>query len=243
MSVRLADLERVRICELSQKTLWEDEDTDVRDALDYLREKRNISDDVIKEYKFGYIPKRVRHAWSERIIMPLYDPYGDLVVLTSRKYKTQDKNQFPHLHEEFNKRQYLYGLDVSKENIIRKNKSIVVEGQFDTTRLRSNGIKTVVGVLGSAFSFEHAIILRRYCSEVFLVFDNDEAGIKTLKRSMEMFEEQDLESSFGMVFIPVVLPEGIKDPDQFIELRGAKEFCELLAESKIERKQFSLENI
>lgn len=170
--------------------------------------------------------------------MPLYDPYGNLIVLTSRKFRSKDK--YAHLHETFDKRYYLYGLNVAKPEIIRRNRCVIVEGQFDTTYLRSRGFKTVVGVLGSAFTFEHACILRRYCSEVYLVFDNDEAGKATLERSLDMLKEESLEDTFRMSFIPVMLPEGFKDPDEFVQAQGPEPFRDLLVQAKIERNQFSL---
>jgi len=235
MSFSLTEIERKFICERGQETLWKDDAIDVKEALEYLRNKRHIVDAVLRDYNFGYVPKRVRHDWSERIIMPLFDPYGNLVILTSRKFRTTKKEEYPHLHETFDKRYYMYGLNVAKKEIIRKNRAVIVEGQFDTTYLQTQGIKTVIGVLGSAFTFEHVITLRRYCSEIYLVFDTDESGKKTLERSMDMLKEQDIEDSFGMSFIPVRLPKEYKDPDEFVHACGAKEFCELLRESKIEK--------
>lgn len=238
MSVKFPEVQRELIVKLAQNTLWTENNDDVEEARVYLRETRKISDDVLKEFNFGYIPRRARHQWSERIIMPLYDPYGNLIVLTSRKFRSKDK--YAHLHETFDKRYYLYGLNVAKPEIIRRNRCVIVEGQFDTTYLRSRGFKTVVGVLGSAFTFEHACILRRYCSEVYLVFDNDEAGKATLERSLDMLKEESLEDTFRMSFIPVMLPEGFKDPDEFVQAQGPEPFRDLLVQAKIERNQFSL---
>jgi DNA primase len=238
MNLKFPEIQREFIVELSQNTLWKENSDDVVEAREYLQKQRKISDEVLKEYKFGYIPRRARHEWSERIIMPLYDPYGKLVVLTSRKFRSKDK--YAHLHETFDKRYYLYGLNVAKPDIIKLNRCVIVEGQFDTTYLRTRGFKTVVGVLGSAFTFEHACILRRYCSEVYLVFDNDEAGKLTLERSLEMLATEKLEDTFRMSFIPVVLPKGYKDPDEYVQAQGPKPFRDLLVQAKIERNQFSL---
>lgn len=238
MSVKFPEVQRERIVELAQKTLWSETSDDVEEARAYLREKRHISDEVLKAFNFGYIPKRARHEWSERIIMPLYDPYGKLVVLTSRKFRSKDK--YAHLHETFDKRYYLYGLNVARPDILKLNRCVIVEGQFDTTYLRTRGFKTVVGVLGSAFTFEHACILRRYCAEVYLVFDNDDAGKATLARSLEMLKEEGLEDTFRMSFVPVLLPSGFKDPDEYVQSQGPQSFQELLVQAKIERNQFSL---
>lgn len=237
MSLRFPELQREMIVNLAQETLWGETHDDVAEARAYLREKRGISDEVLKEYRFGYIPRRARHEWSERIIMPLYDPYGKLVVMTSRKFRSTDP--YSHLHETFDKRYYFYGLNVVRADIMKMNRCVVVEGQFDTTYLRSRGFKTVVSILGSAFTFEHACILRRYCTEVYMVFDSDKAGRATLERAMEMAKEEKLEETFRMRFIPVVLPSTHKDPDEFVHEKGPQEFSELLMQAKIERNQFS----
>lgn len=237
MNIRFSEIERNAIVDLGQQTLWEDDAEDSREALKYLRERRHLSDDVIKEFRFGYVPKRIRHDWSERIVMPLYDAYGELVVLTSRKITGDPK--YSHLHETFDKRYYLFGLDTAKPAILQKNRAIIVEGQFDVTYLRTRGLKTVVGVLGSAFTMEHACMLRRYCNEIFLVFDGDEAGRATLERSLDMLREEQLESSHNMIFIPVRLPSACKDPDDYVREKGPKAFCQLLEDSKAIRYQYS----
>lgn len=237
MSLKFSEIHRERIVKAAQQTLWSETSDDVEEARDYLRKTRKISDKVLKEYSFGYVPKHARHEWSERIIMPLYDPYGNLAVLTSRKFRSKDK--YTHLHETFDKRYYLYGLNVARPDILKLNKCIIVEGQFDTTYLRTRGFKTSVGVLGSAFTLEHACILRRYCSEVYLVFDSDEAGKATLQRSMEMMYDEKIEDTFRMIFVPVRLPLGYKDPDEFVQANGPIPFRDLLEQSKIEKPALS----
>lgn len=237
MTVKFTEVVRERMVEMAQKTLWEENSPDVDEARSYLQKTREISDEILKQYRFGYVPKRARHDWSERIVMPLYDPYENLIVLTSRKFRSKDA--YTHLHEVFDKRYYLYGLDIAKMDILHRNKAIIVEGQFDTAYLRSRGFKTVVGVLGSAFTFEHACILRRYCSEIYLLFDGDDAGRDTLERSLLMLREERLSETFGMTFIPASLPKD-DDPDDFVRKKGPGALVDLLNDAKIERNQFSM---
>ncbi len=241
--VLLSQIERENIVRLAHETLLNDDDKDVEEARIYLKETRKLSDEVLKQYKFGYIPKRIFHSWAERIIMPLFDPYGELVVLTSRKFRSKDPDDFPHLHETFDKRYYLYGLDVAKDHIRKNNKVIVVEGQMDTCSLKSHKINTAVGILGSAFTLEHICILRRYCTEVYLCFDNDKSGKMNLERSLDLIRDEKIEETFNMIFVPVLLPSDDnkkQDPDEFVKTHGPKKFVEFLQESKLFRKQFSL---
>jgi len=233
MIVHFPEVERKAICELAQKTLWQEDSEDVKEALNYYREERCLSDDVIKKFRFGYYPQRLKklgHDWAGRLIMPLYDQSDKLIVLTSRDFRCKDKTKMPHLHEEFDKKLYMFGINIAKSNIIRNQKAIVVEGQFDTACSHSFGIDITVGILGSAFSMYHVCVLSRYCSEIFLVFDMDDSGFKNLSRSMKMYNNYGLES-LGIKFIPVLLPRH-KDPDEFLKKESKKDYVDLLLEAK-----------
>jgi len=231
MKTKFEDVERQDICDLAHQTLMSEDTDDVTETLAYLTEQRRLTKNVLEEFKFGYIPKRVGHDWAERIIMPLHNHAGELVVLTSRKYRTNDKDQRPHLHEQFDKKRYLFGLDVAKKHILEKNAVVIVEGQFDTCLLHSMGMKNVVGVLGSAFTFDHACQLRRYCTDMYLSFDRDKAGCENVIRAMDMWDKKSL-SIFDIRFIPVKLPRGVKDPDDFVKEHGLREYGKLLGQAR-----------
>lgn len=146
--------------------------------------------------------------------MPLYDPYGELVAVTSRDTRpSDDPNLRKHWHESFEKGLYLYGFDLAKTEIIAKQAVVVVEGQFDVAYLRSIGIRHVVAAMGGVLSQRHASLLARYCSKVFLFFDGDEGGRKATQRAMQLHYDRDL-NSIGIEYFPVNTPNG-KDPDDF----------------------------
>tara|TARA_B100000614_G_scaffold262895_1_gene299711 strand:+ start:62814 stop:63569 length:756 start_codon:yes stop_codon:yes gene_type:complete len=231
MITKFTEVERAEICDLANETLLKETTEDTLEALKYLTDVRGISLEVLKKFRFGYIPKRVGHDWSERIIMPLYDSHDNLIVLTSRKFRTTDHKQRPHLHEQFDKKRFLYGIQAAKRSILNWNAVVLVEGQFDTCRLHTNGLINTVGVLGSAFTFDHVCQLRRYCSNFYLAFDRDKSGWQNIIRAMRMYDEKSL-ATFDVNFIPVRLPQGIKDPDDFISNHGVKAFNRLLKESK-----------
>lgn len=233
MNVHFSEVERNKIVALSQQSLWEEDTDDAKEALAYCREIRKLSDDAIKQFRFGYYPARLKksgHEWAGRLIMPLYDQHDKLVVLTSRDFRCTDKNGMPHLHEEFDKKLFLYGINIAKPHIIKWQKAFVVEGQFDTVYSHTRGFGPTVGILGSAFSMYHVGVLSRYCSEIFLVFDMDDSGFKNLTRSMKMYKTYGLES-FGLTFVPVLLSRH-KDPDEFLRKEGHQEYTKILANAK-----------
>lgn len=237
MKVRLTQQERAYIAGKGHQTLLEDDSNDSKDARSYLIKERKLNLKTIKNYKIGYVPSRYRHDWSERIIMPLYDPFGNLKVLTSRKHRAKDKNEMPHLHEEFNKKFYLYGLNVAAPYIRKKNKVIIVEGQFDTMRLHSIGLKATVGVLGSSFTPEHACLLRRYCSNIIFMFDNDTAGLKMFKKTFDIDRKFDLSENYKFCFSRVVLPKSKNDskmdPDNFLNKHSVNDLVEQIQDAEL----------
>ncbi len=200
-------------------------ETKGKKALEYLKEVRGLSDRIIDVFQIGYCPIRTDHELAGRIIIPICDPYGNPVAISTRH--PEKRRDF--WHESFNKSFYLYGLHIAKRYIISRQKAIIVEGEFDVTCLHSMGLKATVGVCGSAFSPFQASLLARYCNEVYLVFDADEnkSGEKAIKRALKMQRDR----LHGMRFIPVRLPVGT-DPDDFIKKQGRKSFVSLLNESK-----------
>ena len=221
MKTKFSSKEREDIVRLAHQTLTTEDAKDTNEARDYLKDTRGLNDEVIDAFRFGYIPTRVGHDWLGRIIMPLYDQYDELVVMTSRDFRTNDKARRPHLHEQFNKKRYLYGLNVAKKAIMEKNAAVVVEGQFDTAQLHVHGLTNTVGVLGSAFTFDHVCALRRYCQNIYLLFDNDKSGKENIKRAIRLYDEERLGAAgFDTEFYPVFFDSDFKDPDDLLRQKG-----------------------
>ena len=220
--------------ELAQKELKTEEG---KEAYSYLREVRKVSDKTIEEFRIGYVPQWVtnsfddRHEFAGRIIFPIYNQYDELVALSSRDWRKDSGMKF--FHEAYRKRNYLYGLNVAKKNILQNKKSIVVEGEFDVLSLHSAGINCTVGMLGSSLHIEQISLLSRYCQYVYLPFDGDNAGDESLKKTMDLYNQRNLKNSFDLIFVPVILPPKV-DPDDFVNNQGSKKFVDLLLKSKNE---------
>lgn len=242
MRVRLKEVERHKVADWANQTLRTDAG---KEAIDYLRSnKRHFDDKAIKlaldVFNLGYVPSYVyneegdRHELADKIVLPIYDQYNDLVALSSRGFKENDPRKF--WHEKFAKSYYLYGLNIAKPAIIQRNKAIMVEGEFDAIYLHSKGFDCAVGILGSAPQLYQIAMLSRYCQEVFVVFDGDEGGREATERAIRLMEDHNLRI-YDLAIIPVYLPfdkqkKEKTDPDDFIEKFGAKEFAALLRESR-----------
>jgi DNA primase len=196
---------------------------------------RGLSDDVLKQFQFGYCPDSVSHDLSGRVIMPLFDAYSKLIAITSRNFNVEKKYQ--HWHESFDKSAFLYGLNLAKPHILKSGKAIIVEGQFDTTCLHSYGFRMTTGLLGSSFNITHVSLLARLCSEIYLALDPDDSGDAGVERAQKMHKDYCLDI-YGILIVPVSLPPKT-DPDDFVMKHGSDEFVKILKKAK-ERQLGSL---
>lgn len=218
--------EREKIVLAAKKSLRQEEGIK---ALQYLKEERGFTDEIIDKFNFGYCPEKINHQVRGRIISPIYETYGDLIALSTRHLDKNNSMKF--WHESFDKGMYLYGLYYAKDFMFKTKKAIIVEGEFDVAYFHSKGFKMTVGVCGSAFTLFQISLLSRYCSEIYLIFDGDEAGRISTKRSLNIFKEYNL-SNYGLNFIPIYLPQG-KDPDEYLREIG---FNEMINKMKLARE-------
>jgi DNA primase len=120
----------------------------------------------------------------------------------------------------FKKGLTLFALDQAREAISRTKTVIVVEGYFDAIALHQAGIDRTVATLGTALTPDHIQVLRRFASNVVLLFDPDAAGVRAALRGLDLF----VNSGLGVKV--VTLPAG-EDPDTFVRKEGPGAFAAL----------------
>ena len=76
----------------------------------------------------------------------------------------------------YKKSDILYGLNFSRNAILRYNYTILVEGYMDLIQMTQAGVEPVVAVSGTAFTERHALALKRVTKNVLLLYDADSAG-------------------------------------------------------------------
>ena len=199
---------------------------DSRDELmNYLLEKGNKLEDIIES---GLVVKHdVRGCYDrfrERIIFPIIDVRGRVVGFGGRvlddslpKYLNSPETVL------FNKSRNLYGLNFAKN--ARTGQLIVVEGYMDVISLHQNGIINTVASLGTALTEEQARIIKRYCNEVILSYDGDQAGQAATLRGIDVL-------SGAGCRVKVLTIKDAKDPDEFIKKKGVERFHKLIREAE-----------
>lgn len=125
----------------------------------------------------------------------------------------------------YRKREAVFGLYQSRQALRAGEPCLVVEGNFDVVSLHARGIRNVVAPLGTAFTVEQARQIRRFTSDVVLMFDGDSAGKRATNASREPCQQAELTAKV------VSLPVG-KDPDDFVRERGPEGVQQLVKHSR-----------
>jgi DNA primase len=159
-----------------------------------------------------------------RLIFPICDEQGRVVGFSGRVLSGDEKTaKYVNSPETpiFTKSKIFFGLDKSKRAVLDAGFAIVCEGQLDLIACFMGGIQNVVAPQGTAFTDQHARILKRYVNEVVLCFDSDEAGQNAAVRSLDHLLASGLAVRVAIVPAP-------HDPDSFIKANGGEAFRKLV---------------
>ena len=166
--------------------------------------------------------KGIYDKFRGRLIWPIRDTTGQVIGFGARKL-FDDDNGPKYLNSSdtlvYHKSQVLYGIDLAKKDISKKQQVVVVEGYTDVMACHLAGVTTAVATCGTAFGDEHIRILNRMLSseldspaEVVFTFDPDAAGQKA---AMRAYNDS---NKFNAQTFVAVGPDGL-DP---CDLRTAK---------------------
>ena len=222
-----------------------------KEAKEYLN-NRHIDEDIIKTYKIGLsldkyedltkllmskgynlnklndlgLSNNNKDVYVNRIIFPLYDLNGRIVAFSGRRYDGIKENKYVNTKgtEIFKKGETLYNYHIAREFIRSKNEVIVMEGFMAVIRSSVNGIKNVVGLMGTAMTKEQANLISQLSKNVVLCFDGDEPGRIASLENGSVLEDK------GCSVKIVELSDNL-DPDDYILKNGVDSFKELIKNS------------
>ena len=174
---------------------------------------------VRKGKKGGYYD-----TFRNRLMFPVIDVRGNVIGFSGRilgdgepKYMNSPETLV------FNKSRNLFALNLAKKS--KSGYIILSEGNIDVVSLHQAGFDSAVASLGTSLTPEQARLISRYTNQVIIAYDNDGAGIKAAQRAIGILEKLDLK-------VKVLRMSGAKDPDEFIKLKGADAFRNLLEASE-----------
>lgn len=161
-----------------------------------------------------------------RLVFPIRDAGGRTVSFGGRLL-TQGEPKYLNGSESplFNKSQMLYNLDRARPAMHKKDRALVVEGYFDVITLAAHGFAETVAPLGTALTTWQVRRLRSQASDVVVIFDGDEAGLKAAERALFIFLNE------GVAARALLLPAG-EDPDSLMRAKGPEVFSEALEQAR-----------
>ncbi len=178
----------------------------------------------------GLLVKKDAGGWydrfRDRIMFPIFDGAGRICGFGGRIVgEGQPKYMNSPESEIFSKSNTLLGLFQQKEHIRRKDKVVLVEGNFDMISLVVHGCENVVAPLGTALTRSQVRLMHRFADEAVLLFDGDEAGVKAAVRSVPHFFAEQVRGKVAL------LPSG-HDPDSFVREHGIGALQKLLDQAE-----------
>jgi len=125
--------------------------------------------------------------FQARLIWPIRDAGRSVLGFGARRLFDDDRMPAKYLNTPetpvYRKSQVLYGLDLARTHIAKKNQAVIVEGYTDVMAAHLAGVDTAVASCGTAFGDDHARLLQRLIGtsdvqsgEVIFTFDGDAAG-------------------------------------------------------------------
>jgi DNA primase len=167
--------------------------------------------------------KNYRDVFRKRIIFPICNLKSDVVAFGGRvmddslpKYINSPETDV------FKKSEMLFAINLSKDEIRKKDYAVIVEGYLDAIICHQYGFRNTVAPLGTALTARHIQKLKLLTKKAILVFDSDEAGIAAARRSLTILCANDFKAKV------VFLPEG-EDPDSFLRKKGDLPFKKMLS--------------
>lgn len=162
--------------------------------------------------------------FRDRLMFSIRNEIGDVIGFSGRQLR-EDKRSGKYVNSPetalFRKSNILFALDRAKKPILKEKCALICEGQIDVIACHEAGIEHAIAGQGTAFTNQHARLLRRYTKAVILCYDGDSAGFEATEKA---FRELAIEG----ISVRVVELIGGADPDSFLKEHGAEAFREQL---------------
>ncbi|MDD6267681.1 MAG: DNA primase [Clostridium sp.] len=195
------------------------------DLYKYLKQK-GYSDELLKDS--GLVRFDEKHGagdvfWN-RVMFPIMDLNGKVIGFGGRvmgdglpKYVNSQETKI------YEKRRHLYGFHLARRS--KREGYILCEGYMYVISMHQAGFDNATASLGTAFTIQQAMLLKRYTDKVYLAYDSDGAGVNAAQKAIPILREVGISAR-------VINMQPYKDPDEFMKNLGAEEFEKRIAQAE-----------
>lgn len=194
------------------------------DALAHHLRGLGYKSDEILAANLGTVSKNggVADRFRNRVMFPIIDLQGSVVAFGGRVF-TENAWGGKYVNTSdtliYKKTNNLFAMNFAKNN--KTDELILCEGYMDVIALHQAGFTNAVAALGTAVTPVQARLMAKYVKRVVLSQDGDEAGQKSIARSIPIMKAAGLD-------VRVLQITGAKDPDEFIKKYGPERFKRLV---------------
>ncbi|MBR4220969.1 MAG: toprim domain-containing protein, partial [Victivallales bacterium] len=169
--------------------------------------------------------QRLYDRFRGRLMFPIWNELGKVVGFSARvldpdakaaKYVNSPETEF------FQKGQLLYALNFARPKLKDMGYALICEGQLDVISCHRAGLVNAVAAQGTAFTEQHAKLLRKSIDKAVLSFDADTAGYKAAERTITLLHAAEFNVSV------VTLPPG-EDPDSIFRTGGPEALRQVMS--------------
>lgn len=223
-------------------------------GLSYFKE-RGLRETTIETFKLGYCPAKGDQFTNDaiaagyqkellqqlgltsqynldffrgRVLFPIHSMSGKVIGFGGRTLSA-DKKIPKYINspetEIYLKSKIVYGIHQARKSLAQFDECFLVEGYMDVLSLHQAGIENVVASSGTSLTQDQVRLIKRYTSNLTIIYDGDQAGIKAALRGLEIALEEGLN-----VKILLLPPED--DPDTFIQKTGLQGFHDYVKKNK-----------
>ena len=191
-----------------------------------LCKSNDISDSDFK--KLGLFSDKGNFLFKNRIMFPITNFRSEVVGFGGRaledygpKYLNSSESTI------YKKNRTLFFLPNFLSDIKKNKFVIIVEGYFDVIAFNKLGYSNVASPSGTALTIQQLSQISKYTDEIYLCFDNDDAGIEATKRIVEI--KNNISKDINLYTI--LLPKEYKDISEFYE-SGNQNIKEIISDKK-----------
>ena len=211
---------------------------EARDTFTKAAVEKQFNKEILK--KAGLVVERenvLQDNYRGRIIFPIHNQSGKVSGFGARLIRKNDKApkyiNTPE-NEIYVKSKILYGSWFARQAIDKNDECLLVEGYTDVISLHQAGIENVVASGGTSLTPDQLRLIKKYTSNLTILYDGDAAGVKAALRGLDLALEEGLNVQL------VLLPDN-EDPDSYVNKYGASKFTDFIKENKKDFILFQLE--
>jgi DNA primase len=166
--------------------------------------------EVLKKAGLAVDSQHPIDRFKGRVVFPIYSISGRVLGFGARLMKNDKAAKYLNSPETiiYQKSKILYGLNLAKNSMVKLDNCFIVEGYTDVISLVQAEVENVVASSGTSLTEDQIRLIKRYTSNVTVVFDGDTAGVKAAFRGIDML----LDAAMNVKVL--MLPEN-EDPDSF----------------------------